>query len=415
MGWILILKRRSILFAAAALWGGMPGLRVTCAQQVGQVRGKLMWDPVYLELPPDRKAPWDRWLQAGAQWREEEIRILASEQDRAGRRPPSPPKSGTSFSLPGRSPDWYRSAEALRMAESLVTWQTPAGGWSKNMNMTQRPRAAGQRFSPWGDWGYVATIDNQATTSQLEFLARRVSATGSARFIPAVERGLQYLLTAQTPTGGWPQVFPLQGTYHDQITFNDDAMIRVMTLFRNAKNRKEPWQFLDRALRQKLEVAVANGIQCILDCQIRVEGTLTAWCAQHHPVSLHPVGARAYELPSISGGETVEILRFLMNQGNPGPEVKRSIEAGVKWLRSVEVDAQALGRKGQSRSPQWARFYEIETNRPLFSDMDGRKRYSFSEVKEKRKTYAWFSDAPALLLERDYPAWKRRYGGGGQG
>ena len=41
--------------------------------------------------------------------------------------------------------------------------------------------------------------------------------------------------------------------------------------------------------------------------------------------------------------------------------------------------------------------------------MDGARRFSFSEVKVKRNSYAWFTDAPADLLNRDYPAWLRKH------
>jgi len=34
-----------------------------------------------------------------------------------------------------------------------------------------------------------------------------------------------YLLAAQFPNGGWPQVWPLEGGYHDAITYNDNAVI----------------------------------------------------------------------------------------------------------------------------------------------------------------------------------------------
>jgi PelA/Pel-15E family pectate lyase len=35
---------------------------------------------------------------------------------------------------------------------------------------------------------------------------------------------VRYLLAAQFPNGGWPQVWPLEGGYHDAVTFNDNAV-----------------------------------------------------------------------------------------------------------------------------------------------------------------------------------------------
>ncbi len=400
----LSLKRRSFFLMAL----GLPAWLSSQGAEADRVRGKLMWDPYYLELPPRTKAPWDRWLAEGVRLRQHEIEVFEFELAKSGRRHAPRAKGAAGFEVPEKPSAWFAGAEAGKIADNLLTWQSPSGGWTKNTVMTRRARIAGQRWSPWGDWGYVATIDNKATTSQIEFLARMATATGKEAYAAGAERGLRYLLAAQMPGGGWPQVFPLQGTYHDMITFNDDAMVRVLEQLRNIKNRKTPWQFISAELRTEIEVAAQRGIECILHCQIRVKGTLTAWCAQHHPVSLAPVGARAYELASLSGGETVGILKLLMSLGNPAPEVRRAVEAGIAWLRRSTVEAAALGKKG-SRGPQWARFYEIDTNRPLFSDMDGARRFSFSEVKVKRNSYAWFTDAPADLLNRDYPAWLRRH------
>lgn len=398
------LKRRSFFLIAL----GLPVWLHSQAAEAARVRGKLMWDPVYLGLPPGAKAPWDRWLAEGTRLRQHEIEVFEFELAKSGRRQAARAKGAAGFEVPEKPAAWFAGAEARKIADNLLTWQSPSGGWTKNTAMTRRPRVAGQRWSPWEDWGYVATIDNKATTSQIEFLARMATATGKEAYAAGAERGLRYLLAAQMPSGGWPQVFPLQGTYHDQITFNDDAMVRVLMQLKNIKNRKAPWQFVRAELRTEIEAAVQRGIECILRCQIRVNGILTAWCAQHHPVSLAPVGARSYELASLSGGETVGIVKFLMSLGNPAPAVRRAVEAAVAWLRGSTVEAATLGKKG-TRGPQWARFYEIETNRPLFSDMDGAKRFSFSEVKVKRNSYSWFTDAPADLLNRDYPAWLRKH------
>ena len=370
-----------------------------------------MWDPVYLELPPAAKAPWDVWLAQGTKLRQHEILQFDLELARSGRKQAAPAKPAISFECPDKPPAWFAGGSARKIADNLLTWQSPAGGWTKNTAMSRHRRAPGQRYSPWDEWSYVATIDNKATTSQLEFLARVATATGRESYRVGVERGLRYLLAAQMPSGGWPQVFPLQGVYHDQITYNDDAMVRVLIQLRNIKNKKAPWQFINDSLRRDIEPAVVRGIQCILNCQIRVDGTLTAWCAQHHAISMVPVGARAYELASLSGGETVGITKFLMSLGNPAPEVRAAVEAAVAWLRRSSVDAANLGQEG-AHGPQWARFYEIDSNRPLFSDPDGVKRFSFSEVKKKRNSYAWFTDTPAALLDHDYPNWKRRAAAG---
>ena len=71
------------------------------------------------------------------------------------------------------------------------------------------------------------------------------------------------------------------------------------------------------------------GIACILKCQVKVNGTLTVWCAQHDEITLEPRPARTFEPVSLSGAESAEILLLLMSLDHPGPEVIRAVEAGV--------------------------------------------------------------------------------------
>jgi PelA/Pel-15E family pectate lyase len=68
--------------------------------------------------------------------------------------------------------------------------------------------------------------------------------------------------------------------------------------------------------------------------------------------------------------------------------------------------------KDPAAAPLWARFYEIGTNRPLFSDRDGVKKYSLAEIgHERRNGYAWLGTWPRRLLEREFPAWKQKLAG----
>ena len=55
----------------------------------------------------------------------------------------------------------------------------------------------------------------------------------------------------------------------------------------------------------------------------------------------------------------------------------------------------------------WARFYELETNRPLYLDRDSVYRYDFSEIGyERRSGYDYHGTWAASLIEKYYPAWK---------
>ncbi|MCX5684268.1 MAG: pectate lyase, partial [Planctomycetota bacterium] len=244
-------------------------------------------------------------------------------------------------------------------------------------------------------------------------------------FKEAVLRGLDYLLKAQYENGGWPQFYPNASGYHTHITFNDDAMIGVMRFLRDLAKKDGPCAFVDADRRAKAEKAVAKGIECILRCQVVVDGKRTVWCAQHDEATLKPAPARAYEKISLSGAESVGIVRFLMGVEKPGPEVIEAVQSAVAWFDAARItgirqaakpDPSLPGgqdkviEKDPSAPPLWARFYEIGTNRPIFCGRDGVIKYSLAEIEHERRTgYAWYGGTPADLLAKDYPAWQAKW------
>jgi PelA/Pel-15E family pectate lyase len=317
-------------------------------------------------------------------------------------------------------PDWYASTEARAVADTVLRYQSTQGGWPKNTNLlapaTPEVLAAVEKD------GKANTIDNGATTTPIRFLAHLVEATGEPGYRDAVLRGLDYLLASQYPNGGFPQFFPLRKGYYARITFNDGAMVNVLELLRDVAERRAPFSFIDATYRSRAAAAVARGIDCIQRTQVKQAGRLTAWCAQHDEHTLAPAWARAYEPPSLSGAESVGIVRFLMTVENPSPEIVAAIEGAVAWFRAVPIAGQRLdevrrsdGRRERivtpdpAAPPLWARFYELGTNRPLYMDRDSKPLYDFSLVSlERRSGYGYHTTAPRELLERHYPAWRRR-------
>lgn len=218
-----------------------------------------------------------------------------------------PAPAGVSWdSLLTQPSDWYSTPEATRIADNLLLYQRDTGGWPKNIDMTavvtsaDRARLTGETIQT------DSTIDNGATTTEIETLARVFTATQLPRFRDGALDGLDYLLRAQYPNGGWPQYFPLRDNYSRHITFNDDAMARVLTMLRRVAEGQAPYAFVDAGRRERVRTAVARGLDAILATQIRVKGELTVWCAQHDAVTLEPALARAYELPSFSGANRCE-------------------------------------------------------------------------------------------------------------
>lgn len=291
---------------------------------------------------------------------------------------------------------WYSSSEAKAEADTIIQYQLSNGGWRKDMTNT----------SVTGSWA-KATIDNNATWGQTRFLAKVYNATGTEKYKTACLKGFDLLIKMQYANGGWPQVYQDDGTYHAHITYNDTAMVSVLRVMMDAAYKQGDFVFIDSARQQQAQNAMNKGIECILNTQIEVNGTLTAWCQQHDESTLEPCSARAYELPSISSSESVGIVEFLRSVPDPDVRIIRSINAAVKWfdsaklegVRWVEQNGDKVLIEDSSAPYLWARFYEIGSNVPMFSDRDGKVYYDVSQISQERRTgYAWFGTWPTKQL-----------------
>ncbi|WP_114778764.1 pectate lyase [Botryobacter ruber] len=322
--------------------------------------------------------------------------------------------------------EWYAGAEAQRIADNLLLYQRDNGGWDKNTDMatilSDEEKAVLQSKA---EKGKISTIDNRSTFTQMEYLAKVYAATGHEKYKEAFLRGMDYLLEAQYENGGWPQFYPIRKGYYEHITFNDGAMIGVMTLLRDVANNEAPYTFVDATRKDKAAKAIEKGLDVILKTQIKVDGRLTAWCAQHDKNTFAPQKARAYELPSISGSESIGILKYLLQVENPGPEVVRAVEGAISWMERVKITGIRLDvikdpsmYKGYDRvvvkdpagPPLLARFYEIGTNKPMFVGRDGIVRENLSEIEQERRSgYGWYTEFPQDLVEKVYPAWKQKW------
>jgi PelA/Pel-15E family pectate lyase len=305
---------------------------------------------------------------------------------------------------------WYRSQEGLRIADNVLTYQSVHGSWPKNIDTASKPYQGDARR-------LRGTFDNGATRGEMRFLARAYNATRNRRYQEAFLKTLDGILEAQYPSGGWPQSYPPGRGYPRHITFNDGTMVGLMHLLREVA-RQKPYDFIEPARRTRARQAFDRGIECILNCQITVDGRLTAWCAQHDAVTLQPRGARSYEHPSISGGESAGIIRLLMSLEDPSPRVVHAVNAACGWyarvrlngIRQVRRDGDKVIVPDPDAPPLWARFYEIGTNRPIFSGRDGVIKYDVAEIEhERRNGYAWYGNSGSAVLA-DWAKWKRRHG-----
>lgn len=425
-------------------------------------------------LPRAQRAPWLVYLRRSDTQRRADQAVLANERAGLAEIPPLPKQGSSSRALPlHREAAFYASAEARRLGDIVLSFQTPAGGWSKNLAM-DAPRARGQSYatsnlapvsSGPGDfdepsnpsWHYVGTLDNDATNTELHFLALLSAALpgheGDA-YRASFLRGMRYLLNAQFPNGGWPQVWPLEGGYHDAITFNDDAVTESAELLSDAASGQritkqpsteeqefarsafaaahgeshapqptvEDFTFVPPAMRTEARGAVAKALGCILASQLRVPAAdgrgrvVAVWPQQSDPLTFAPVAARNFEPPALSAGESASIMEYLMSLTQPSPAAVSAVKAAATWFEAHKITGYVwIGGRNtpggrhleakQGSGPLWPRFTSLTTGKPIFADRDKTIHDDVIELSpERRNGYAWYTGEPAKALA-DYQDW----------
>lgn len=329
--------------------------------------------------------------------------------------------------------EWYGTNEAKLVAENVLLCQKDLGGWEKNkpfhhiLSESEKLEYRNAKSKVGG------TFDNDATITELKFLAKVYAHIHDERYKQAFENGLNYIFIAQYKNGGWPQYFPVKNSademlldktrpYSMHITYNDDAMVNTMQFLKDIFSDDKAYTAfqLNNDVKVKAKNAFDKGVECILKTQIIVDGKPTVWCAQHDEITLAPANARAYELASFSGSESVGIILLLMDIENPSKEIVNAVNGAVTWLENHKIDGIKLktfrNKDGErdrvvvedkAAPTLWARFYDLETEKPYFCDRDGIERKTLAELGyERRNGYGWYTDRPEEAL-RKYSEWEK--------
>lgn len=386
-------------------------------------------------LPAAERRVWAEYLRRSQAQMHADRASLAAELRGSPAPPPPLAVRGGEGAMPlDRDAAWYGSPEARRMAATIMSFQTPAGGWSKNQNRAGAPRLPGQRYANDAEtmnpdprnfdaprdrfWTFVGTLDNGATHTEMRFLARvAAQAPGPSgdAYRASFLRGVRYLLDAQLPNGCWPQNWPLEGGFHDAATFNDNATAEAATLLGEVGEGAPNFRFVPAATRKEAAASARKAVDCILRAQVVVNGRRTAWPQQADPLTLQPTSARNYEPRSLASAESAEVLIFLMRQPRPSAAIRAAVADGIAWLNSKAIYGQAFKMTERGRllvpeagaGPLWSRNYDIVSGKPIFGDVDQSIHDDVSEISlERRNGYSWYTPAPQKAIER-FEVWSR--------
>ena len=273
---------------------------------------------------------------------------------------------------------------AIDVARALVYGQLSTGGWDYEIEfdpiLTRRSHyrrdvEAGETDP--GSRRHRSVFDDDTSQAAMRLLMRVDKLLGfkDADIHGAVKYGLDAFLRVQYPNGAWPQrweSFPdpekypvLKAKYPDSwsrvwpnenyrefYTFNDNAIADVIDVMLEAHRIYGVDRYLKSALK--------GGDFMIL---AQMPEPQPAW-AQQYNHQMEPVWARKFEPPSVTGGESFGVMQSLIDL--------YVLTGKERFLEPIDP---ALAWANRSLRPDgnMARFYELQTNTPLYFVKDSYK------------------------------------------
>ena len=323
----------------------------------------------------------------------------------------------------------YRPEQVDEIVANFVLLQNDDGGWPKNLDWFKIPSGSSPQErirSLHPEPGAPSTLDNRNIWSQLLYFIHAYEQAPSDAIKNSFIKGLNYVFAKQNPISrGW------RGADVEGVTYNDDVMVGVLYFLREfTEGGSHLAKDLDETLRQKARTSFQEGLDCILKTQVRrADGSLTAWAQQYDHQTLKPIEARAFEPAALSALESVNVVRFLMMFEKPSKEIQDAIRGAMAWfelskIRGIRVDTvdappiqfphrfsdkDRVAVEDPNAPPIWARFYDLETNKPIFSNRKSEILTNFNDIpRERREGYNWYGYWPQDLIETHYPEWQRR-------
>jgi len=320
--------------------------------------------------------------------------------------PPGTPTVGLAYlaAYEATGDKFYLDA-ARETADSLIYGQLQSGGWTASIDFDPKGPRVGQYRNGKGRGRTNSTLDDGISQTAIRFLARLDQALGfkDKEVHESATTALDSLLNAQYPNGAFPQVWtgpvPAQPVvpasypdhdwrtegriknYWDMYTLNDGLAGTVSdTLIAAFEIYDDP--------RYKQAVAKLGDFLILA----QMPDPQPAW-AQQYSYAMHPLWARRFEPVAITGGESQDVLETLL-------KIYR-FTADKKYLSPISK-ALAYLRKSQLVDGRLARYYELQSNKPLYMSRRGDEYTLTYDDANLPDHYGWKVESRLEAIERDY-------------
>jgi hypothetical protein len=298
---------------------------------------------------------------------------------------------------------------AIDAAKVLLSGQLRTGGWYYHIELDPVKRLEyAYRDVPARKFGRrqsTTTLDDNTTEASVRFLMRLDKLLGfeDERLHEAVGFTLEALLIAQHPNGAWYQnwrEFPKPSSADDypviaasypqewsrkwlndwpgRYYLNDNVLMDMIDVMLDAYDTYGEARYFESARHAGDFLILAQ-----------MPDPQPAWAQQYDP-AMHPCWDRKFEPPAISGRESQDALSALMLL------CRRTGER--KYLEPVPRALQYL-RASQLPDGKLARFYELQTNRPLYFTKDYQLTYDPADAPTH---YAFIVESRLDQIEAEY-------------
>ncbi|MBN8627650.1 MAG: pectic acid lyase [Planctomycetes bacterium] len=323
--------------------------------------------------------------------------------------PPGTPTVGLAYLAAYEATKDQQHLDAARAAgRALMHGQLKSGGWTNLVEFDPTSKRIGNYLRGGGHkkGNNNSTLDDGITQSALQFLMRldETEKFADSELHQAVVTGLDALLAAQFASGGFPQVWvePVLSTelptkasypkydwrtegriknYWDMINLNDDIAGNTAKTLSEAHRIYQDEKYLT-ALKNLGEFLIAA----------QMPNPQPAWCQQYN-YDLVPIWARKFEPPAVTGGESQDVMETL---------IKIFLATGdAKYLEPIPAALEYL-KKSRLPDGRLARYYELETNRPLYMNRTGEQYFLTYDDKNLPDHYGWKRDSRLDAIEAAY-------------
>ena len=194
-------------------------------------------------------------------------------------------------------------------------------------------------------------------------------------------RALGFICSAQYANGGWPQRYPLKSEfaphahedYTSHCTFNDGVISHNIDVLLEA-SRKLGNDDYRKAARRGMDFYIIS----------QLPRPQAGW-AQQYDSDLKPAWGRTFEIDAVCSAQTLtnllDLIKFYKITGDR--RYLEPIPKALDWLDSARL-------KAEPGSPYThTYFYELDSNRPVYTRLVGTSYKDFTHVKTYRPEGAY--------------------------